>query len=275
MRIAAVIIVIAFVFFSCKGEQSPPVSDLSSGMLVRAIGDIPVTKGMERAEAHNHFSKWLRSLPLRSTNKVYLYNKALKADQSKHYAVIDVSTGSKDLQQCADAIMRLRAEFFFEQGKYDSIRFYSAGNKELSFSEYMKGHRYFLAGNRLQTSVNTHAFCDTRKCFMQSLETVFAYCGTYNLFDQLKHRRIQDMQAGDVLIKPGSPGHAMIVVDMAQNKATGKKFFMLAQGYMPAQDMHIVLNPKETNSPWFELDTEEPIVTPYWVFTPGQLKGWN
>ena len=48
---------------------------------------------------------------------------------------------------------------------------------------------------------------------------------------------VTSMQIGDVLIQGGSPGHAVIVVDMAENPATGEKLYLLAQSYMPAQDI--------------------------------------
>ena len=51
------------------------------------------------------------------------------------------------------------------------------------------------------------------------------------------------LQPGDVFIKGGSPGHAVIVVDVAIYTQTGKKVFLLAQSYMPAQQIHILVNP--------------------------------
>jgi len=44
---------------------------------------------------------------------------------------------------------------------------------------------------------------------------------------------LNNLQAGDVFIKAGSPGHAMIFVDVAINDQ-GEKIFMLARGLMPA-----------------------------------------
>ena len=52
------------------------------------------------------------------------------------------------------------------------------------------------------------------------------------------------MQIGDVLIQGGSPGHAVIVVDMAENPATGEKLYLLAQSYMPAQDIQSAGEPE-------------------------------
>ncbi|MEL6922398.1 MAG: DUF4846 domain-containing protein, partial [Bacteroidota bacterium] len=73
-------------------------------------------------------------------------------------------------------------------------------------------------------------------------------------------------------IQGGFPGHAVIVVDMAENEA-GEKLFLLAQSYMPAQDMHILKNPKNaTASPWYALkDLSAELPTPEWNFSIADL----
>ena len=56
---------------------------------------------------------------------------------------------------------------------------------------------------------------------------------------------------GDVLIQGGYPGHALLVLDVAE--AAGKSYLLLGQSYMPAQQFHVVnnlLDPKL--SPWFD-----------------------
>ncbi len=66
----------------------------------------------------------------------------------------------------------------------------------------------------------------------------------------------------------------MIVVDVAQNKK-GQKIFMLAQSYMPAQDIHIVKNQANTStSPWYEASGINEIVTPEWTFNKLSLYTW-
>ena len=52
---------------------------------------------------------------------------------------------------------------------------------------------------------------------------------------------ISSMQAGDIFIYGGFPGHAVTVMAVAKN-GEGKKIFLLSQGYMPAQDIHILKN---------------------------------
>jgi hypothetical protein len=80
------------------------------------------------------------------------------------------------------------------------------------------------------------------------------------------------MKIGDVFIIGGSPGHAIIVVDMAVN-VDNEKVFILAQSYMPAQQTQILINPMdETISPWYSLKSKEKLVTPEWTFELDNLK---
>ncbi len=80
---------------------------------------------------------------------------------------------------------------------------------------------------------------------------------------------------GDVFIKGGFPGHAVLVADMVENKATGEKRFLLLQSYMPAQDIHVLKNPKsEDGTPWYTTPVGDQLVTPEWVFKGTALRRW-
>jgi hypothetical protein len=223
------------------------------------IAQIPVPAGYERLAAKpGSFGAYLQQLPLRKDKTIFLYTGRPKENQSLHYAVVAISTGSKDLQQCADLVMRLRAEYFFQKGMYDSIRF-------------LKGDKTFF---RYTDRLNKCKL-DQHECLMEFMERVFMYCGTYSLAQQLKPKELRQMQVGDVLVKGGAPGHAEIVADMAIDRKTGKKIFMLVESYMPAQDAHILLNPlKPSLGPWYELGDEKTISTATWIFTSDQLRYW-
>jgi hypothetical protein len=83
---------------------------------------------------------------------------------------------------------------------------------------------------------------------------------------------IHDIKAGDVFIRGGTPGHAVIVLDVAINRESGKKIFLLAQSYMPAQEIHILNNPnREDLSPWYEEDFGDELITPQYTFTNNEL----
>jgi hypothetical protein len=227
---------------------------------MRVVKNVPLPAGFERISVNaGFFAGYLRNLPLRKDKTVYLYNKQPKPNQSMHYAVIDISTGEKDLQQCADAVMRLRAEYFFDKKLYDSIRFPKGNHNEYRFAEYLKKTTQTL-----------------RPAFLQFMETVFIYCGSYTLEKSLHPiTDVSRMQIGDVFVKGGAPGHAEIVVDMAVNKTSGKKIYLLAEGYMPAQDIHILLNPVNTTlGPWHELTGDAQVITASWIFSKNQLRRW-
>jgi hypothetical protein len=105
------------------------------------------------------------------------------------------------------------------------------------------------------------------------MDVVFNYAGTLSLSKELKSKRANEVQPGDVWIYGGSPGHAVLVVDVAQNDK-GEKVFMIAQSYMPAQEMHILKNLEEPNlSPWFRVPTTQ-LQTPEWTFESNELKTW-
>ena len=55
---------------------------------------------------------------------------------------------------------------------------------------------------------------------------VFMYAGTASLSRELPTVLYTSLQPGDVFIKGGSPGHAVIVMDVAIHPNTGKKVFL-------------------------------------------------
>ena len=69
--------------------------------------------------------------------------------------------------------------------------------------------------------------------------------------------------------------NTLIVVDVAIYPQTGKTVFLLAQSYMLAQQIHILVNPANRGlSPWYELsdNDEGKLYTPEWVFEKKDLK---
>ncbi len=84
---------------------------------------------------------------------------------------------------------------------------------------------------------------------------------------------IDKMKIGDVFIQGGSPGHAVIVVDLAVNPRTKEKIFLIAQSYMPAQEIQILKNPNDNRiSPWYSVRFGEILETPEWTFRKNNLK---
>ncbi|MCH8317342.1 MAG: hypothetical protein IIA88_02400, partial [Bacteroidetes bacterium] len=65
----------------------------------------------------------------------------------------------------------------------------------------------------------------------------------------------------------------IIVVDLAVNPKTNEKIFLLAQSYMPAQEIQILKNPNNDKiSPWYSVNFGEELETPEWTFNKTDLK---
>jgi len=223
--------------------------------------------------AKNSFGDWLRHLPLKPEGtKVMLHNGGMKHNQNAHSAVIDIDTGTRDLQQCADAIMRLKAEYHFGLEQFEQIHFnYTSGDK-VSFDDWRYGKKPQVSGNNVTFSSRTNVSDNSYENFKRYMLSIFYYAGTYSLEKEMRSVPINDMQIGDVFIQGGFPGHAVVVVDMAADATTGEKLFMLAQSYMPAQDMHILKNPTNRNlSPWYSINFKGSLYTPEWTFEQSDL----
>ncbi len=181
--------------------------------------------------------------------------------------------GNKDLQQCADAVMRLRAEYLYKTKQFDALHFNFTNGFNAMYSKWRSGYRIAVKGNNVSW-IKTTKESTSYHSFKEYLIVVFTYAGTASLTKELKQITLSQMQIGDVFIKGGSPGHAVIVVDMAKNPKTNKKVFMIAQSYMPAQDIHILINASKSSiSPWYDLvETASEVQTPEWTFEGNQLK---
>ncbi|MDH5598685.1 MAG: DUF4846 domain-containing protein [Cyclobacteriaceae bacterium] len=233
-----------------------------------------VPSGYERISQNiDSFSGYLRRLLLKPHgSEVLYYDGKIKPNQNIYDAVVDLSIGKRDLHQCADAIIRLRAEYLYEKGDYERIHFNFTNGFNVSYKNWMEGYRIIIEGNKTYWK-KTSTPSNTRHDFWKYLETVFSYAGTASLSKELKPIAISDIKIGDVFIKGGFPGHAVIVVDMVENKDTGNKLFLLAQSYMPAQEIQVLKNPNDPAlSPWYTTDFGATLNTPEWRFDENSLK---
>ncbi len=238
-------------FFKETGNTNSIEAQETAGY--SCVRSIPVPAGYSRVGVEkDSFADFLRSIELKTgDNRVYLYNGELKWNQSAQFAVLKIDVGKKNLQQCADAVMRLRAEYLFEQKQYNKIHFnFLSDGKPRYFNNYAKGDFSY-------------------KKFREYMNYVFSYANTSSLKDELKKvTPVKNIQIGDVFVQKGNPyGHAITVMDIAKSES-GEIIFLLSQSYMPAQDIHILKNPEnESISPWYKLKTSGNLYTPEWTFT--------
>ncbi|SEW52593.1 DUF4846 domain-containing protein [Chitinophaga arvensicola] len=235
-----------------------------------SIAELPLPAGFKRLpQEAGSFGAWLRTIHLKTDNKVYLYNGQLKNNQQAQYAVLDISIGNKDLQQCADAVMRLYAEYLYASKQFSKIAFHATDGTLMDYASWMKGDRFVLRKNRL-VKIRQAAASSGEESFHRYLETVFVWAGTLSLSKELVPvKDTRKILPGDVFIRGGAPGHAVIVMDVAENNA-GERVFLLAQSYMPAQNIHVLKNPA-SSTPWYPAAFTGKLLTPEWVFDAGEL----
>jgi hypothetical protein len=215
---------------------------------------IKTPDGYYRDSTATGFTAYARNLKvLRDKSTLKKYDGANWGRQNWHAAILDFDTGSKNLQQCADACLRLHAEYLWNTNKKEKLVYEFTSGDKLSWSDYAKGMRAKVNGNNV-SFYECSIWDNSYHSFRNYLNCVFMYAGTISVNHQFrKLREDESIQPGDVIVKPGSPGHAVMVVDVCQNR-DGKKLYLIAQGYTPAVQIHIVNNTSDRSiSPWFEL----------------------
>lgn len=214
----------------------------------------------------------MRNLPLKpACTLVRHYDGSVKGYQDGVYAVVDMEIGTRDLLQCADAVMRLRAEYLWHDKKYDQIHFNFTSGFRADYVKWAKGYRIRVKGNDV-TWYRWAGEDYSYSSFRNYMDVVFTYAGTASLSKELVPVEVQGLQIGDIFIVGGHPGHAMIVVDIAFDKS-GNKAILVAQSYMPAQDIHMVTNLMNKNiSPWYIVnDQTRSISFPEYYFKINQI----
>lgn len=237
---------------------------------------IHVPEGYTRTkETVDSLGTFLRNYNVKKDGSpVLLYDGSKKGNQNAHVAVLKLPIENEDLQQCADSVMRVYGEYYYSKGDYNKIKYSLGGGFVADFSKWSRGYGIRASGDTL-TWCSAPANDTSYASFKKFMRMVFAYSGTMNLKQDSEKTNLGQLQIGDMFIKGGSPGHVVMVVDVCEN-ATGKKAFLLAQGYMPAQEFHVIKNPMHDENPWYYQDEiSYPLQTAEYTFDKGSLRRPN
>lgn len=227
----------------------------------------------EKPGSFGHFIENFTLKPYGS--RILKYDGTPISTQHLHEAVFDIDTGNKDLQQCADALIRMRAEYLYKTKKFDEIKFHFTSGDLLSWNDYKNGKRAFVNGNSVSFR-KIAAFDDSYQSFRNYLDLIFNYAGTISLNKETKPvTKNADLKTGDILITPGSPGHIVFISGVCKNKK-GERLFLLSEGFTPAQSVHVLSNPFNPYfTPWYELDTHaEETKTARYFFKPTNFRSF-
>lgn len=218
------------------------------------------------------FGEFLRNYPLKKHGSlVLLYDKKEKGNQNAHAAVFKLPIEKEDLQQCADSIMRMYAEYFWETGQKERIRFHFVDGFLAEYTKWRDGYR-IQVGSNSSNWVKSASYNDSYNNYKKFMRVVFAYAGTLSMEEESKKISLEKLKIGDIFIKGASPGHVVMVVDLCKNEE-GKKAFLLAQGYMPAQEFQLLKNPLHEEDLWYyEEEIGDTFQTPEYSFEKESLR---
>lgn len=229
--------------------------------------------GFARAPtAPDSFGRFLRALPLQPAGSpVVDYRGNPLHSNGKHpniVAVADLDIGAKDLQHCADVIIRLHGEWRYGKGERN-LAYKSVSGQTLSYQGYVGGERAIVEGKGIVLKHVAAPQKDSHALMRGWMDEVFSWAGTASLEPYSKKVAWSDVTPGDFFVQSGSPfGHAVIILDVAKDDK-GRVALLLGQSYMPAQSFQI-LKPAGSNNgfadtAWFIVEPNDLSVdTPFW-----------
>lgn len=230
-------------------------------------------KGYKRVNyPKGSFENYLRHYKLKPFgSKIINYDNTNYFWQGGHIGILEVPVPSNGLQQCADALIRIRSEYLWDNNKKNKIGFNFTSGHYCSWLKYAEGYRPKIKGNKV-TFYKTAKANHSKANFYKYLNLIYTYSGTLSLYHELpKITDAKQLKIGDMLIKGGTPGHIVIICDEAVN-AGGEKLFLLAQGNTPAQSVHLVKNLEDSSiSPWYQLKRHKVISVSNYTFSNSEF----
>ena len=225
----------------------------------------PVPPGYTRVKVPTgSFSEWLRTLPMAPEGtpaKSFDGKETLAADDDYLAGVVAIDTGTPDLQQSSDVIIRLHAEYLWSRGEKDKISYLSATKLNMPFSRWEKGQRLIPSGPNVFWVIKGKPAEVDHAEFRRYLDAVFNWANSTSLSPRSAPvGEPKDLVAGDFFLQSGEPNHVAVVLDVA-DKPSGERVALLGQARNPAESIHVVRPGKAT--PWFSVRPPVPVLTPH------------
>lgn len=247
--------------FGWIGDEAPELKPLES--VAQAPG------GYTRVEvAEGSFAAWLRNLPIRTDRAHVLSHANRRLNSPSRFVVyLDISR----VQECADSAIRLHAEWLWSRGKIHDIGYHFTSGDLSTYEDWVAGERFRVAGSSVER-VKGAARGHSRSSLSSYFTRLFTYAGTRSLRLDSDPVAAKDARAGDFFVAPGSPGHAVMILDIVENE-DGERRALIGQGFMPAQDFHVVKDSRRAlDDVWFTLPSSanDTIKTPSWKAFSGK-----
>jgi Domain of unknown function (4846) len=222
--------------------------------------EIPVPTGFQRvAIDSNSFAAYLRTLPIVDASHGVLDFKGrvrVKTGDSSLAAVVPVDIAGKNLWQCMDIILAFKVDFLNKEKRMAEIVFPLPEGTKLSWEEWQNGIRPSFKGLHFYKSISGN-MDNSQKSFKKYVNTIFNYSNTQTFYHHYPAVELAEIKPGDFIVKKGKKGHAVFIVDVAENEY-GEKIALIGQGDTPACQFYVLKN--KQGSPWFKihLDSKYP-----------------
>lgn len=143
---------------------------------------IKVPEGFTRIVPEEQtFSHYIQNYKLKEASaQVINYDGNPYIYQAGHVGVLEVPVPSNGLQQCADALIRIRSEYLWSTDRKEEIGFKFTSGHYCSWQKYAEGYRPNINGNTVTFS-KTAAPNDSKENFYKYLTLIYTYAGTYSL----------------------------------------------------------------------------------------------
>ena len=217
------------------------------------------------------FGEYLRTYPLLEDGiKLPAYNGTALSPWNVA-AIFDISLGDEGYQQCADSIIRLYSDYFYENGQYDRICFQFSNGDECSYEHWRRGRRMLVLGD-LSLEIPAGLPDDSEQQYRNYLKEVMNYAGTISLRKESETIPVEELRAGDFIL---SQSHVVMIADVAENDR-GEKCYLIGQSFIPAVCFHIVAD-RERGSAWFTQEelSRDSFEIGGFSFQRGDIRRWK
>ncbi|KAA3654775.1 MAG: hypothetical protein DWQ10_17615 [Calditrichaeota bacterium] len=252
------VLLILFCSFSGISPAQTLTESSPFGIGERLSKRFPPPDGFTRVPVRsNSFAAFLRSLPVKPVASPVLdYKNRIVKDgaDTTVAAVVQLNIKGKKLEQCMDILQRLFAEYCIQSGQEKKIGFLLPDKTKFFWHEWREGWRPVRAKDKYPLQKIGHQ-ARSRDTFEDYLKEIFYHSGTQTNYFGLKKIAPAHVSIGDMLIKRGPRGHAVLITDMVEN-SEGIRMALFAQGDTPACQLHILQN--TSGMPWIPLDVSQP-----------------
>ena len=226
---------------------------------------VPVEKGS--------FGEYLRNYPLLPDDTNLPVFDGTTINLPNIPAIFDTSLGDEGYQQCADSVIRLYSDYYYENKQFDKITFLFSNGDECSYNDWRKGKRMLAFADK-SYEIPAALPSKSKQTYMNYLKEVMRYAGTLSLQKESEVIPLDEMRIGDIVC---NDTHVVMVVDEAINDK-GEKCYLFGQSFIPAVCFHIVSRTEGRDTlPWYTQEQleKESFVIGTFPFDKNDIRRWK